>query len=407
MRFASAVLALGIIMITVLSPRMIVPQLQFALFHYIPGGSAVVETKSESAISNSMNSFSSLVVNPVAYGGKCSKGKASAIAAKMPLMKLICSKKAEWMSPFLKMSQKTIPTIVTVGCNIAGAFLANMREWSHNTTYSVHSMQPYHAKLPSVHFCWQPHDPKVDGAKTRAVRGFCVEPVQSTAKVLRRAFRELGWDSEVTLIEAVVSSSKGKTHFSNVAAGAPNMGPRRLAKVQNTNNVEVTTLDELAAKHGITGIDVLSIDTEGNGMHVISGGVRTLPKVRYLQFEHHTASHRRESGLQGLVALLDTLGFDCFWAGSNGELWRLTGCWHDSYHKGRGSSRVACANRREPGAALLAAMTRVAERNGASWDVPSPPARFSPRDATRAAVAPRTLQTAPPASVRSESGSDA
>ncbi len=65
------------------------------------------------------------------------------------------------------------------------------------------------------------------------------------------------------------------------------------------------------------------------------------------------------------------MSFDCFWTGSAGQLWRLTGCWDDSYYTQRDLSNVACASRRE--AALLAAMTRVAERNRASWDIPPVP----------------------------------
>ena len=68
------------------------------------------------------------------------------------------------------------------------------------------------------------------------------------------------------------------------------------------------------------------------------------------------------------VDLLDQLGFDCFWAGNAGQLWRLTGCWHDSYYAGRAWSNVACANRRER--ELLEAMTATATLHDASWDIP-------------------------------------
>ncbi len=331
----------------------------------------MIKIEKESAIPKSMISIPSLDrVHPVARGGKCSKGKASSIAAKMPSKISICTKKAEWMSPLLNGSLKNIPIIVTVGCNLADAFLVTMREWSRNSTYSLHSMQPHYAKLPSYHLCPQPDDPKIDDAKPRPVRGFCVEPVHSTAKVLRRAFRELGWDSEITLIETIVSSSKGKPQSSKAPAGNPDVGRGHLAKLQNTHDAHITTLDELAAKHAIPSIDVLSINTAGNIIRVISGGSRTLPRARQLDFEHHSINHRTESDLHGAIDRLDQLGFDCFRTGSKGELFRLTGCWHGSYYKTRGWSRVACANRREPGAALLAAMTRAAARSGASWDIP-------------------------------------
>lgn len=46
------------------------------------------------------------------------------------------------------------------------------------------------------------------------------------------------------------------------------------------------TLDQYAASHSIEQIDFLKIDTEGYDFKVLLGGVYTLPKCRYIQYEY-------------------------------------------------------------------------------------------------------------------------
>ena len=279
------------------------------------------------------------------------------------------------MSDFLKASYfNSHATIVSVGCNIGDDLISTVREWSRNVTYSVRSMAPYYKNL-TIHACSPRKELhlQVQSNHIRPVRGFCIEPVKATADVLRKALRDLRWDSSITLIQAAVSSSKGSELFHGAPAGFAKQGLGSAAPAGHTGSyrVDVTTLDALAAEHAIATIDVLSVDTEGNDARVLLGALRTLPRVRYLEFEYHRVNRWARSDLQDLVDFLDQLGFDCFWAGSAGQLWRLTGCWHDSYYAQRDWSNVACASRGE--AALLSAMARVAERSGASWDDPPRP----------------------------------
>lgn len=53
------------------------------------------------------------------------------------------------------------------------------------------------------------------------------------------------------------------------------------------HEVEVTTLDEIVAKNGIGEIALLKIDTEGNELEVLRGGVETLSnrKIKAIHFE--------------------------------------------------------------------------------------------------------------------------
>ncbi len=66
--------------------------------------------------------------------------------------------------------------------------------------------------------------------------------------------------------------------------------------------MEVVTLDGLARRHGLGGIDVLTVDTEGNDVRVLLGALRTLPVVRYLEFEHHAVNRWARSDLQDTVS---------------------------------------------------------------------------------------------------------
>jgi hypothetical protein len=44
--------------------------------------------------------------------------------------------------------------------------------------------------------------------------------------------------------------------------------------------------------------------TQGNDVRVLLGGLRTLPAVRYLEFEHHAVNRWARSDLQDTVRLL-------------------------------------------------------------------------------------------------------
>lgn len=92
----------------------------------------------------------------------------------------------------------------------------------------------------------------------------------------------------------------------------------------------------------------MSIDTEGNDLRVLLGGIKTLAsdKIKYLEFEYHNVNRWARSDLQDTIDLLDQLNFDCYWALNSGKLSRLTGCWHDSYYSERKWSNVACINRK-------------------------------------------------------------
>lgn len=108
---------------------------------------------------------------------------------------------------------------------------------------------------------------------------------------------------------------------------------------------------------GLSHIDVLAIDTEGNDPAVLFGARRALRerRVSLIEYEHQflglwaTVPHRV------VVDWLDDMGYDCYWLGQS-VLWRITGCWDDRYNL-RKWSNVMCVLREHPWRGVLEALS--------------------------------------------------
>jgi FkbM family methyltransferase len=59
------------------------------------------------------------------------------------------------------------------------------------------------------------------------------------------------------------------------------------AQIEGTNQtLEIRTLDDYIAEHGIKRIDFLKIDTEGYDYKVLLGGSQAVKMAHYIQYEH-------------------------------------------------------------------------------------------------------------------------
>ena len=296
------------------------------------------------------------------HGKRCNLIQIESIAAQEPTKNSYCPNTKKWMSSLLSSAYNNpSATLISVGCNRGDDLLLQIREWSRNSSYSLQSMIHEENKWFFSHrSCPLDSDMEIDEHFIRPVNGFCIEPMHSTFDFVDKIIKELGWDAMVHVIHAAVSSTPGTVQFPiDHRPGVEHLGIGSTA--EETEFINVITIDELVEKNAIETIDVLSIDTEGNDMRVIFGAVKSLSKVRYLEFEYHHVNRWARSDLQDLVDLLDQFGFDCFWPGNTGQLWRLTGCWHDSYYTKKSWSNVACANRKEE--KLLQTMEALAELN--------------------------------------------
>ena len=276
---------------------------------------------------------------------KCTAAQAASIAAQEPIRNSNCPNKSQWMPAFIQASSDNPDAVLMwIGCNRGDDLAMQMRAWSGNTSYGTEFMEPYLAQFHGERSCPLETYSDAHVMAPRPARGFCVEAMTSTFQVVSQMYKELAWNATVEVIHAAVSSAEGFTDFPRNDAGfeaagigSPTLGP--------TDRVPLITVDGLTEKYGLESIDILSIDTEGNDMPVILGALRTLPIVKYLEFEYHSVNSWANSDLQDLIELLDEFGFECFWGGNDGQLWRLTGCWHDFYYAQRHWSNVVCSSR--------------------------------------------------------------
>jgi FkbM family methyltransferase len=301
------------------------------------------------------------------FGRRCSSEEIAFNARKRPQSKSNCPQNIMYMLALLEhnelaeasaIERERTPVIVRVGCNKGDDFVLSLRQWSKNTSYSVTELYENHRNLSLGYACGESDETMSDiiqkelhsiaPGTARPVRGYCIEPMESTFGMLTNVFDTLGYrPPDVSLIHAAVSNYPGTADFPNSRPGVEGLGLQN-ASPRNSVKVKVITLNGLVQQENIKKIDYLSIDTEGHDMQVILGGIRIFAAhiVRYFEFEYHNIGRWSTSSLQDLVELLDQFRYDCYWALNTGDLVRLTGCWHDDYHQKRWSN-VACISRNE------------------------------------------------------------
>lgn len=120
---------------------------------------------------------------------------------------------------------------------------------------------------------------------------YAFEPHPATFKILQECAREYRF----TAFPLGISDTKGKltlydhadrdgsSHASFYKTVIEELHGHRAVQHQ----VEVTTLDDFAATHGVERIDLLKIDTEGNELRVLQGAGDLLRagKIEWIQFE--------------------------------------------------------------------------------------------------------------------------
>ena len=190
----------------------------------------------------------------------------------------------------------------------------------------------------------------------RHAQVYCFEPVTATFAELHRTKLELGWTNELVLEEAAVSSQAGSLWVPRqVALGTENRGLDTIQCDTMTHAVDnnqcrqipiYTLNDYVEALPRRPPIHFLSIDVEGFDFEVLKGASRILANhVHYLEFEYNWKGPWGKQQLKDAIDYLshDDQGFQCYWPGRTGHIWRITGCWLDHYAY-RFWSNVACVN---------------------------------------------------------------
>ena len=151
------------------------------------------------------------------------------------------------------------------------------------------------------------------------MQGVLIEPSGSAMTRLEERFRGR---SGISMVHAAASDQAGEAVFSEEANAGETSSLVRSFSHSSSKKVivQVTTVDDEAAKAGLTEIDMLKIDTEGFDLHVLNGAKRMLSEGRIgiLQFEYNTPWARAGSTLAAAFSLLEGYGYQVFLLRSTG-----------------------------------------------------------------------------------------
>jgi len=254
---------------------------------------------------------------------------------------------------------------VNIGCNKGFDAIQYLRMGTNNASISKSQWREYMPADMQPGVCGQERDERElsssHSSSAAAVqsnaRVVCVEPLTNTYAALASAAAHYPGQFDV-LQYAVNNEPPGTALFPKATSGAEKEGtgncyskrPARQARLRELcEPIPTTKLDLLMQQPDYQGRDVhiLLIDVEGWDYEVLKGGVETLRRTHYLEFEYNWRGQwwdqKEEQPLLEAVTLLDNMDFTCYWAGQR-QLWQLTGCWLPHYN-GLFWSNVVCVNR--------------------------------------------------------------
>ena len=129
-------------------------------------------------------------------------------------------------------------------------------------------------------------------AATAGARVIAVEPTSATFASLERNIARND-ARDVSAFRLALGDRVGTAHFTLFSSSGNNTSierrPESVAhlRVTGTEEVEMTTLDELTSTRGLPLPDILKVDAEGSDFAVLRGGSRTLAQSRPLILMEH------------------------------------------------------------------------------------------------------------------------
>jgi FkbM family methyltransferase len=272
---------------------------------------------------------------------------------------------------------------IYVGCNKGMDAVNTMRMLSgdpqYNKTIWKETMQSMTASWHDG-VCGQEHveqfaiPPNSTHRRHRPAQVHCIEPMPVTVDALQRSAKHLGWDQQgFAPIMGAMSIQDGTSQVpsatSDLKTGVENIGMVNWKKTCNSNlypdakceTLVTYRLDTYVDKfinnnntdHVDSAIQLLMVDVEGFDFDVLQGGPKVLQRVQYLEFEYNWMGRWRNQNLADAISMLEKVGFVCYWPGTGGRIWRISGCWLDHYAV-RFWSNVACVNQNFQEVALMA-----------------------------------------------------
>lgn len=139
---------------------------------------------------------------------------------------------------------------------------------------------------------------------------WCFEPTPDTASALRQSFEQNGFQSQVTLIEAGLSSQEGTATFYT----SPNSELNSLTKVEGLKQedaftIRLMTLDACLKEFKWDKLDFIKMDAEGEEIKILEAGRETLQSLSPLvmfELKHGDGINH------GLIQAFEALGFGIY-----------------------------------------------------------------------------------------------
>jgi len=122
------------------------------------------------------------------------------------------------------------------------------------------------------------------------LQSFCFEPVPSIRLDLANRISGTGYESKVRIQPQALGSVCGRAAITiEPGVGSNSLIPSREELGRPLLDIDVITLDMWAAEEGLTHIDLVKIDTEGNDLAVLLGATRLISEraIDVVQFEYN------------------------------------------------------------------------------------------------------------------------
>jgi len=265
---------------------------------------------------------------------------------------------ARWTDLMVLSDASPDKVIVNVGCNKGNDMIEWMERWDTSATFNTDDWIKYFKAEGITKYACPPTSPaqrtkaSTKGLSQKLPVGVCVEAMKGNVDMLEKAASAMGYsghaNASLHIIHAAAVEQHSPAEMVNFPDGELGKETGRLPVfVQSLSPTPLKTVDEIVSDCNLPRVDILSIDTEGWDSDVLLGSVKTLPSVRYLEFEVHRdfkKSPWSKTTVKAVTDNLNNMGFDCFWAGNNGKLLSINACYTETMETGHWSN-VACVRR--------------------------------------------------------------
>jgi len=250
-------------------------------------------------------------------------------------------------------------TAIYVGCNKGMDAINTLRMMSSNKAIDKELWRDTLFANRTVHYghCNQENEPQYEIPKNhqqRQAKVYCIEAMPNSAEELWKTSQMLGWQEKLIVTNAAMASTDGMAYFPYKQANVADVIGLETAGIDNCRSKQEREFCKQIPKHKLetyvarfvengTPINLLSIDVEGFDWDVILGASAILDRVHYIEFEYSWKGTWKETDLSSAIDTLKSRGFVCYFAGTFGNIWRITDCFMDYYNL-KFWSNVACVS---------------------------------------------------------------